>query len=320
MRVDVIVCTYNRAAMLEETLAGLRGQDIGAACAFDVLVVDNDSTDGTTSVVESAARSGGAPVRYVFEAAHGVANARNRGVREATADWLAFIDDDEVPETGWLRELASVASEKRAACVSGSVGLALPAGSALPPFCRGLLGATPEPDAPVQLTGKQLPGTGNVLVHRSVFDRVGAFDVGLAHGGEDEDFFQRVRRAGFAIWYAPRARIVHRIPPYRLTPAYLTWTASRHGVHYALRDSKKGGRARVLGQALLRGGQVIATVASLLAARAAGDDAALLDHRCRLARAVAYERQALRLLAPWITQARFFEQLEFRGERARFGT
>jgi GT2 family glycosyltransferase len=319
MRVDVIVCTYDRAELLADTLESLLAQETRGACELEILVVDNDSRDATRAVVAAAARRARVAVRYFLETDHGVAHARNRGVREATAEWIAFLDDDELADPCWIRELTTLASAQRASCVSGANRLALPPGARdLSPFCRGLLGATPEQDAPLPLTGKQLPGTGNVLIHRGVFDRVGPFDPDLVVGAEDEDFFRRVRAAGYAIWFAPRATIVHRIPAYRLTPAYLTWTASRHGVHYARRDAREGGRARVVRQGLLRAVQAVGTAASLLAARAAGDEARRLEHRCRVARAVGYERQALRLVAPWFTQARYFEGLEFRAERARF--
>lgn len=321
MHVDVIVCTYERAALLGDALGSLLRQQTGAALSFELLVVDNASKDGTREVVEGLRRPGGVRVRYALEAAQGVAHARNRGVREATAEWLAFFDDDQLADPGWLRELAAVARATGARCVGGGVRLALGADAApaLPAFCRGLLGETPPAAAARPFRGKALPGTGNALVHRSVFEAVGAFDARLLHGGEDEDFFRRVRAAGYAMWFAPAASVAHRVPAYRLTPEYLAWVARRHGANYALGDVREGGRGRVAVRALLRAAQAAATVAALGRARAFGDRAAVLDCRCRLARAAAYERQALLLLAPWIAQARFLEHLDFRAERRRFG-
>jgi GT2 family glycosyltransferase len=321
MRVDVIVCTYDRAALLRDALESLLAQETGPDLAFELLVVDNASRDSTRAVVDACRASGRATVRYVHEPVGGVAHARNRGVREATAEWLAFFDDDQLADRAWLRELASAARATGARCVGGRVALVLEATPppALPAFCRGLLGETPDGDAPRPFAGKALPGTGNALVHRGVFEAVGTFDVGLLHGAEDEDFFRRARAAGFATWFAPAACVAHRVAAYRLTPRYLAWVASRHGVQYALRDAREGGRRRVAWHGALRAVQALATLASHARARARRDPAALLECRCRLARAAAYERQALRLLAPWLGRARFLEGLDFRGERERFG-
>jgi GT2 family glycosyltransferase len=314
MRVDVIVTTYNRAAMLAEALESLLRQDPGRGCVLELLVVDNASTDSTRAVVEAIAARSEIPVRYVCERARGVAHARARGVRESTAEWIAFFDDDQIADGRWLGELVAAARESGARCVGGGVALALEDGASarLPAFCRGLLGETPggEPGGPYRR--RRLPGTGNVLVHRSVFEAVGPFDAALDQG-EDAEFFRRVRRAGFSMWYAPGARIVHRAPASRTTGEHLAWLARRHGAAYATIDAKEAGRGRLVRNALLRAGQaLVLTVPALLRARARRDGARLLEVQCRLARAVGYERQALRILAPRaFEQARFFEELGF---------
>lgn len=322
MRVDVIVTTYNRASMLREAVESLLNQETRGACSPEILVVDNGSTDGTRAVVESLAARSPFAVRYFCERAKGVAHARTRGVREATGEWLAFFDDDQLAEPRWLSELIAVARLTGAQGVGGRVTLATEERSALalPEFCRGLLGESPRADRPHHYPGKSLPGTGNVLVHRSVFDAVGAFDATLEQGAEDADFFRRVRRAGFTLWYAPRACVTHRTPAYRTSREYLAWVARRHGAAYATMDAKEEGRGRVLRDALLRAGQaLLVTLPRLARARIARDGASLLELQCRFARAVGYERQALRLLAPRVfAQPRFFEDLEFRGERTRF--
>jgi GT2 family glycosyltransferase len=322
MRVDVIVTTYNRAAMLMEALETLLRQDTPAACALEILVVDNASTDETRAVVKSVAARSSVPVRYFCERAKGVAHARRRGVREAAAEWLAFFDDDQLADRRWLRELMAVARASGSRCVGGRVVLASEGAEAacLPAFCRGLLGETPGTERAEPYAGKRLPGTGNVLVHRSVFETVGPFDAALDHGAEDAEFFRRVRGAGFSMWYAPRARVTHRVPAYRTTREYLTWVARRHGAAYATMDAKEGGRRRVVRDALLRAAQALGvTLPVLLRARLSADGTALLELQCRIARAVGYERQALRLVAPrMFAQARFFEALDFRRERVRF--
>jgi glycosyltransferase involved in cell wall biosynthesis len=320
MRVDVIVTTYNRAAMLEAALRSLLHQELGDL-SVDIIVVDNGSTDETRNVVDRLPVPPPLSLRYVVEREKGVAHARNRGLRESIAEWIAFLDDDEIADPEWLQELTTAALGVDAACVGGRVALDEHAlVRPLRPFCRALLGETPGGDGPRPFQGKALPGTGNVLVHRTALDAVGRFDASLVHGAEDSDFFGRLRDAGLPAWYHPRARIVHRVPPYRTTPEYLLWVARRHGASSATLDLKRHGRRRVIRDALLRAGQAIAiTLPALMLAMLSGNAGLRLEWRCRLARAIGYERHALRLLAPRAFPQRAFEdRLELRAEGERF--
>jgi GT2 family glycosyltransferase len=320
--VTVVVATYDRAAMLRGALVSLARQETGDAPPPRILVVDNGSTDGTRGVVEDLSARSRTPITYCHEPAMGVARARNRGIREAATDWIAFFDDDQEADPGWLRELLSVAAQRGALCVGGRVELAMdaPPPSPLRPFCRALLGETFHGDAPRPFGGKELPGTGNVLVHRRLLEAVGAFDERFARGAEDADLFRRARRAGLALWYAPGARVRHRIPPYRLSEGHLAWVAARHGAGLAAIDHKQGGRGRVLGVASLRIAQALAfTAPSLLASASRGDRSARLEELCLLSRAAGYCRQALPLVAPRLfTERRLLGSLEFRAERARY--
>ncbi|HEX9050433.1 MAG TPA: glycosyltransferase [Anaeromyxobacter sp.] len=321
MRVDVIIATYNRAAMLDAALRSVLHQELGDL-SVRVIVVDNGSTDGTRDAVQRLSVPSHLAVRCVVEHEKGVAHARNRGLRESTADWLAFLDDDEIADPRWLGELLSAATASGASCVGGRVVLdGDPGVRRLGPFCRALLGETPGGEAPSPFRGKSLPGTGNVLFHRSVLERIDPFDPSLVHGAEDSDFFGRLRDAGVPAWFAPRARIVHRVPRYRTTPEYLLWVAARHGASSALLDLKRHGRRRVFRDALLRAGEAAAiTVPAGLLATVAGNAGVVLDARCRLARAVGYERQVLRIVAPRaLSQRAFVDRLEFRAEGKRFG-
>ncbi len=322
MLLSVVVATYNRAASLREALHSLAQVEVGDGFALEIVVVDNGSSDATQEVVRDfAARTSGV-VRSCRETTQGVAAARNKGVREALGDWIAFFDDDQLADPRWLRELLAVARTTGAQCVGGRVTLAMerPPRWPLRSFCRGLLGETLHGDLPRPFTGKLVPGTGNVLLHRRVFEAVGVFDERLVQGAEDADFFRRARACGFAMWYAPAACVAHRVPSYRLSEEYLVWVASRHGANYAIMDRKEGGRDRLLATALLRFGQALGiTVPSLLRAMLASDGALRLEGRCLFARSIAYGRQAVHLVAPRaFRQRRFFAYLHFRGERGRF--
>lgn len=240
--VTVVVCTYNRALGLRdalESLVNLRTQEFD----YDVLVVDNASTDNTPEVIGEFISRHGSRFRTVRESRPGVSAARNAGVRAAGGDWIAFFDDDQLADPEWLTELMALASRRRVSLAGGSVLLKLPYGTVRRPagFCRVLLGETLGREHEQPYTSKMAPGCGNMLVHTSVFARVGTFDESLTTGGEDTDLYRRIRAAGFEGWFTPSAIVWHVIPAARLEVDSLEWTASRIGGHVARREARELG-------------------------------------------------------------------------------
>jgi len=104
--ISVVVCTYNRAALLTRTVESLFAQQAEAA-RFEILVVDNNSTDNTRAIVESLQTKSPVRLRYFFEPRQGNAYARNTGVEQAQAPIVAFIDDDVVAADGWVSAIKS---------------------------------------------------------------------------------------------------------------------------------------------------------------------------------------------------------------------
>jgi len=320
--ITVAVCTYNRAELLAEALESLESQRTQRAFSYEILVVDDGSTDGTPQVVARFAQRSRVPVRCVRADGRGVGPARNKAVTESRGRWVAFVDDDERPEPAWLKELYAVAQDTGAPIVGGPVVLALPERerSRFSACCQVVIGGLVYPfDKPAVLRARQNPGCGNVLVARRVFEKVGLFSVAVS-AGEDSDLWRRARSAGFQMWYAPAAVVRHAVPPYRLTEAYFKWNSLRWGDSFARRDWKYRGPAAALVLCLARVGKALAvTVPSVLVASMSGNDKALLDGKCALWRAAAYARRCLFLLAPSVFPQRwFFERLEFRRERTRF--
>jgi len=101
---SVIVCTHNRATLLPKVLTRLRAQDYPQD-AFEIIVVDNGSTDHTPQVVERFVTGPGIPVRYIAETRLGVTFARNRGAEVARYPYIAYLDDDCGVEPDWLSQL-----------------------------------------------------------------------------------------------------------------------------------------------------------------------------------------------------------------------
>ncbi len=168
-----------------------------------------------------------------------------------------------------------------------------------------------------RIEGKYLPGCANSFVARSVFDKLGTFDANNAWGGSDYDFFFRARSAGVVMYFAPEAIIRHRIPPNRLTPAYLHWDAEQGCHTMAALQFKYQGRLLNAASCLARVGQTLGVLLpSLLWARLQQQAPAALDYRVRIWRNQGYLRRSLSLWAPrWFSQERHFAALKFRAGR-----
>jgi glycosyltransferase involved in cell wall biosynthesis len=221
--VSVVVCTRNRSQSLVDALRSLMVLETGNLFSYEIVVVNNNSTDDTSRAVRDLAVSAPISIREFVETRPGVVFARNRGVEEATGEWIAFFDDDQLADPRWLLELLECGLQKKSLCVGGAVTLKLPEGFNEPisPFCRMLLGETVGMEELQRYSPRRTPGAGNLIVHQSVFETVGLFREEFNKRGEDTDLFLRMHAAGIEGWYTPKAIIHHVIPPERLTPAFL---------------------------------------------------------------------------------------------------
>jgi succinoglycan biosynthesis protein ExoM len=294
--ISVNLCTYNRLAMLKNTLESLVLQVTGGEFAFEIIVVDDGSSDGTSHFVQEMARESVVPIRYVREDRAGVVGARNRGVRESQGEWLAFIDDDEIAAPDWLRELLFAARTAGADCSWGVIKLILPEGSE-----KNITGTSRKHLEETSTKGwlkNRLtysgPGTCNCLVKKDVFREIGDFRLLFTHRGEDQDFFRRARKAGFKIVFAPQACISHIIPGERLRPEYLLNVARLNGTTIAYLDRKEWGNLTALLICALRIiHAVCVTLPGYALAYVKGDSGSLLGWKCSFVTAKAYVRETL---------------------------
>jgi glycosyltransferase involved in cell wall biosynthesis len=250
--ISVIVCTYNRSRSLKVTLASLQKMHVPAALAWELVVIDNNSTDNTEEVVREYQRTAPFAVRYFFEGTQGHSQARNRGIVEAKGIVLAFTDDDVIVDGHWLAELRK--SYDRFDCL-GVGGKIVPVWSSERPvwlredgpyaLMRAIVSFDPGEDASVLKTP---PFGANMSFRRSAFERYGLFRTDLGRrgarlmGSEDTEFGRRLLSNNERLIYNSRAIVHHPVERERLTKGYF----QRWYFEYGRASIRTGASARGL--------------------------------------------------------------------------
>ena len=251
-KLSVILPTFNRADSLRRALAALLRQSVLPG-AYEVIVVDNNSTDGTAEVAALFEHRG---VRLVREPRQGLSFARNTGLGAARAPVVAFTDDDVEVAPDWVE--AILTSLARHPGVDGVGGRVLPAWQSGRP--RWI---TREHWAPLALQdhgdsrrifdAAQPIGLigANVAFRREVFDRVGTFSPSVQRvkdgigSTEDHEMLARLYDAGGRMLYQPKMLVMARVPGSRCDRRYHRRWHEGHGRFYALMRLPEMERARV---------------------------------------------------------------------------
>ena len=249
----VALCTHNHRPRLERTLAAL-AQLHAPQSPWELLVVDNASTDGTAELLaDSAWRANRGNVRVVREPKLGLSHARNRAIRDAGGEYLVFMDDDETPDPEWLRAFERVMLSERPDALGGRIEVMFEDGERpawLQDEVLGFLGKLDHGPAARRLND---PGTpifgGNFAFRKALFERIGGFDTELGRkgqanvGGEDTEIYRRMLAAGCAVWWVPQAVIYHRIQTGKLRRSYFLDLHFRQGRTEGMR--KRGSASRL---------------------------------------------------------------------------
>jgi glycosyltransferase involved in cell wall biosynthesis len=227
MMVSICVATYKRPEGLRKLLNGLNGLTFNKIerPTLEVIVVDNEASGRGLEICQALAPDFQGSLRCFEEPRQGITYARNKGldnINPAT-DFVAFIDDDEVPDAAWLETLLTVQHEYKADVVSGRVIHRFEA-EEIPDWITQL-GCFDTPDYPDGHPAEEV-FTCNVLVKAQIFRDLGrAFDHKFAlTGGEDVDFFMRVAKAGYKMVWASQAITYEWVPNNRLS---LRWNLLR---------------------------------------------------------------------------------------------
>jgi glycosyltransferase involved in cell wall biosynthesis len=286
--------TYNRGALLGDAVRSVLAQH-DRTFPFELIVVDNKSTDGTRDIVSLLA-AGDSRVRYAFEARQGLSYARNTGVAEARAPVIAFTDDDVRVDPNWVAAIVrGFDAHPESEFLGGRV---LPIWPASPPAWLtrdqwAPLALVDHGDDPIAITAEHpicLIGA-NVAFRRAAFDTVGGFgaDFQRVRDGigslEDHEFQLRVLRAGRTGLYDPRIVVHAEVQPNRLDRAYHRRWHTGHGHFHALLRSEDMERTRagtLLGVPLHLYRQAFADVVGWIRTTAMRQSSRAFQHEVRL--------------------------------------
>jgi glycosyltransferase involved in cell wall biosynthesis len=229
MRVSVVLCTWNRARLLDQTLAQLELVRVPQNVQWEILVVNNNCTDATDAVV--AGHAPALPLRLLYEAMPGKSHAANLAIREATGDLLLWTDDDVLVDCEWLAAYVAAAEAHPEASFFG--GPILPWFEREPPAWverhmerLSTCYAMRMPDGLSAITPPYLPYGANLATRRRCFDKV-LFNVRLGPRekseirGEETELLTRLIGQGATGLWVKGARVRHFIPAERLTTRFI---------------------------------------------------------------------------------------------------
>jgi len=236
--ISVLICTFNRAQRLEETLAAFCSVRIPDSCRVEMVVVDNNSTDATAAVLARHAGRLPFPLVIATESRQGKSFALNTGLARTTGGIVALTDDDVIPDEGWLR---GIARAFRRPGLTFAFGKVLPRWEQPPPprllthEAQAIWGPLALVDygdqqvryVPDRFGADRFPIGANLAFTRDALQRIGGWrnDLGKVDNsliaGEDYEIFHRLRRAGlFNGLYDPSIVVHHFVPATRVSRRY----------------------------------------------------------------------------------------------------
>jgi len=247
-QISAIICTHNRQDYLGAAIDSLLVQEF--AGEFEVVVVDNGSSDRTRQVVEQ--RLTNPRLKYVYEPTIGLSVARNTGAKVSHSPILAYLDDDAVASKQWLQVLyAAYQHNEKLAIAGGKVTLLWSPGITPPPWLSpGLavnLGSYDLGENTVYVTNPGLTPRGlNYSIRRSFLEQIGGFDPNLGRVGknllsnEELHMTERALLSGWQVAYLPQALVAHNVAEERLQRSWFLSRSWWQGISECYREQLAG--------------------------------------------------------------------------------
>lgn len=233
----VAIPVYNGAKTLPQVLDRLRNQTFTTSVQWEVLVIDNNSTDQTPQIVEAfqAGWLPDVPLKYFRELRQGISYARQRAIAEAEGELIGFLDDDNFAVPDWVAAACAFGqSHPQAGAFGGEVRAAfeVPPAEDLAEMARllaiGNYASRPKRYEPEKL---RLPAGAGLVVRRVAWcNSIPEQLTRVSRGGNDYEISLRLYRQGWEIWHTPTLQIDHYIPAQRVERTYLTKLAWLYGL------------------------------------------------------------------------------------------
>jgi len=230
MFLTVTIQTCNRSEMLSKTLDSLRTLRCPKGSDYEILVIDNNSSDNTGEMLGRYATILAPRLRSLIEPRQGLSHARNRALQEARGGIVCFLDDDVKVDPGWLEAVLAAFIKYSAVVVGGRSYLIYPTEAGrpvwLPAKMETLLSRLDYGDKVLVNTDKDLFGL-NFSVLKKVALEIGGFNTSFGRNGrallcgEERHFLDRIREVGGIVVYEPNAVVGHIVPTERLKKKWI---------------------------------------------------------------------------------------------------
>jgi len=231
MKVSIVICTYNRAALLQDCLRSLIDQTAPYP-DYEILVVDNNSSDNTREICDSL--SSDLPnLRYSFEPRQGLSHARNHGFRAARADWVAYLDDDALAYSNYVERIIYTIENYNFDCFGGVYLPWYKYGK--PKWFLDEYGSKACSLQKVGILEKGYAAGGVIVFRKSVLERFNGFspDIGMSGTqvgyGEEVQIQVKIREAGLTIGMDPELKIQHLVDLYKQNVLWFIKSAYANG-------------------------------------------------------------------------------------------
>lgn len=221
-KISLVICTYNRDRYILQALESIDAQTADKTL-FELVVIDNNSTDNTASIVKKfISEHPGLDAHYFFETNKGLSFARNRGITEARSPILCYIDDDVILSTGYVQEMISFfESHPHATGVGGKVIPKYESGTEPAWMNKYLNGFVGRVDHGTEIKkydqSMKYPAGCNMTYTKDILHKAGGFNNDLTFRSDDKYMFYKVSEISDEIYYLPSAYLQHYIDSHRLT-------------------------------------------------------------------------------------------------------
>ena len=239
MTLSIIICSYNRASYISDALTSLYNQSSGLD-DFEVIIVDNNSTDNTKDVYTLWRQANAKGVfTFISETKQGASFARNTGAAIANGEWVCFMDDDAVATVDYVKNILRHIQDQP--LIVGFGGRIIPKYIPAEPkwmsyYVSSLVGNFDYAPTACAFGNGKYPLESNMIVKKSVYEQIGGFNVNLPGvvgtlriGGEGKELFYKIIALGHTIYYDPSICVHHVVEVKKLTPEYMYRVASGIG-------------------------------------------------------------------------------------------